>query len=176
MRHLILLRHAKTERQSDSGEDQDRRIDPRGREDSALIGAWLAAQHPQPELALISDAMRTHETWEIVGPYLPGCRAEFLDTLYLASAMKIFKTIRAVPDSVVSLLVLGHNPGLHELAWNLAGEANAAERAALAENLPTCGAVVLEYPVSTWSKVSLQKGRLRAFVTPKQLKASSDAT
>lgn len=174
MRHLILLRHAKTERQSDSGEDHDRRIDARGRGDSALIGAWLAAQHPQPELALISDATRTHETWEIVGSHLSGCGAEFLDTLYLASAMKIFKTIRRAPNSVVSLLVLGHNPGLHELAWNLAGEANATERAALAENLPTCGAVVLEYPVSTWGEVALHKGRMCAFVTPKQLQASSD--
>lgn len=175
MRHLILLRHAKTERDSTSGEDFDRRLDERGQLDSALIGAWLAAQPGVPELALVSSAVRARETWEIVAPHLPGCRAEFQDELYLSNPMQIFKAIRNVPDSVASLLVLGHNPGLHELAWNLIGEAPAADRAALSQNLPTCGTVVFDCPISAWPKLALQASTLRDFVTPKHLKADSSA-
>jgi len=175
MRHLILLRHAKTERDSASGEDYDRRLDERGELDSALIGAWLAAQRVKPELALVSSAVRARETWEIVAPHLPGCRAEFQDALYLANPLQIFKAIRSVPDSAASLLVLGHNPGLHELAWNLIGEAPDAAQAALAQNLPTSGAVTFDCPISAWPQLALQANKLRDFMTPKQLKADSDA-
>jgi len=175
MRHLILLRHAKTERDSTSGEDCDRHLDERGQLDSALIGAWLGAQRTMPELALVSSAVRTRETWEIIAPHLPGCRAEFQDALYLANPLQIFKAIRRIPDSVTSLLVLGHNPGLHELAWNLIGEAPAAAQAALAQNLPTCGAITFDCPISAWPQLALQANTLRDFMTPKQLKADNDA-
>ncbi len=175
MRHLILLRHAKTERDSASGEDYDRRLDERGQLDSALTGAWLSSQPVTPELALVSAAVRARETWDIIAPHLPGCRAEFQDALYLSNPLQIFKAIRRAPDSITTLLVLGHNPGLHELAWNLIGEAPAAEHTALAQNLPTCGAVVFDCPVSAWSNLGLQTNTLREFMTPKQLKADSDA-
>jgi len=175
MRHLILLRHAKTERDSESGEDYDRRLDERGRLDSELVGAWLAAQKTVPELALVSSAVRARETWEIVAPHVPSCRAEFQDALYLANPLQIFKAIRRVPDSVTSVLVLGHNPGLHELAWNLTGKAPAAEQAALAQNLPTCATVTFDCPASAWANLGLQSNTLRDFMTPKQLKADSAA-
>jgi len=175
MRHLILLRHAKTERDSTSGEDFDRRLDERGRMDSALVGAWLASRPTAPELALVSSAVRARETWDIIAPHLPGIRVEFHDGLYLSNPLQIFKTIRSAPDSAASLLVLGHNPGLHELAWNLADEANTADRAALAQNLPTCGALVFACPISAWSNLGLQTNTLEEFMTPKQLKADSNA-
>jgi len=175
MRHLILLRHAKTERDSTSGEDYDRRLDERGQMDSELIGTWLSRQPVKPTLALVSSAVRARETWDIVAPCLPGCRAEFQDALYLANPLQIFKAIRNVPDSITSLLVLGHNPGLHELAWNLIGQAPPAEHAALAQNLPTCGTLMFDCPMSAWSQLGLQANTLREFVTPKQLKADSDA-
>ena len=174
MRHLILLRHAKTERDSESGEDYDRRLDERGQLDSALIGAWLAARQV-PELALVSSAVRARETWDLLAPHLPRCRVEFQDGLYLANPLQIFKAIRRAPDSVTSLLVLGHNPGLHELAWNLIGEAPASERDTLARNLPTCGTAMFDCPIPTWSKLALQANTLREFMTPKQLKADSNA-
>lgn len=174
MHHLTLLRHAKTERDSESGEDYDRRLDERGRLDSALLGAWLAARQV-PNLALVSSAVRARETWEILAPHLPVCRVEFQDALYLASPMDIFKAIRRAPDSVTSLLVLGHNPGLHELAWNLIGEAPAPERDMLAQNLPTCGTVIFDCAISAWSKLALQANTLQEFMTPKQLKADSNA-
>lgn len=175
MRHLILLRHAKTERDSASGEDYDRRLDERGQLDSALIAGWLSARPVAPELALVSSAVRARETWEIVAPHLPGCRAEFQDTLYLASALHTFKAIRRTPASITSLLVLGHNPGLHELAWNLTGEGSVAARTALAHNLPTCGALLFDCPISAWPDLALQANTLREFMTPKQLKADSEA-
>lgn len=175
MRHLILLRHAKTERHATSGEDYDRRLDERGRLDSALIGAWISAQPVTPELALVSSAVRARETWDIIAQHLPGCRADFQDALYLSNPLQIFKAIRHAPNPITTLLVLGHNPGLHELAWNLIGEAPTAEHTALAQNLPTCGTVVFDCPISAWSSLGLQTNTLREFIIPKQLKTDSDA-
>ena len=64
MRRLMLLRHAKTETDAPSGQDQDRRLDNRGRSDAAEIGGWIAAHPPVPDLVLVSPAVRAHQTWE----------------------------------------------------------------------------------------------------------------
>jgi phosphohistidine phosphatase len=171
MRHLILVRHAKTEKDAESGRDQDRRLDKRGLADAGTIGAWLRENVTTPDLALVSTAARTRQTWDILAPYLPGCKSRFEDDLYLASAADIFRIIRKAPADVQTLLVLGHNPGLHELAWTLTGKAGTRDRDALAENLPTAGTVCLDFPINDWTRLSLHSGILSHFITPKHLKS-----
>lgn len=170
MRHLILMRHAKTEKDSESGEDRDRRLDKRGRDDAAMIGTWLSENGALPDLALVSTAVRTRQTWDIMATHLPRCETNFLDELYLASALEIFRIVRKTPAKVPTLLIIGHNPGLHEIAWTLIGKASARDRHALAENLPTAAAVTIKFSVADWKGLSPQGGVLSKFVTPKHLK------
>ena len=65
MRRLMLLRHAKTENDAPSGQDQDRRLDDRGRLDAAAVGGWIGRHPPLPDTVLVSTAVRTLQTWEI---------------------------------------------------------------------------------------------------------------
>jgi len=174
MRRLVLVRHAKTEKDSDSGKDQDRRLDQRGLSDSALIATWLSDNHISPDLVLVSTATRTKQTWDVLKEALPKNEVTFLDDLYLASALEIFRIIRATPARIKSLLIVGHNPGLHEVAWTLMGKAAAADRNALTVNFPTAAIAVIDFPTSDWKKLMPQEGTLSFFVTPRHLKQDSE--
>src|SRR5438105_5214253 len=72
MRRLMLLRHAKTEHDAPSGQDQDRRLDDRGRLDAAAIGTWIGRHPPLPDQVLVSTAVRARQTWEIAGQAMTG--------------------------------------------------------------------------------------------------------
>jgi phosphohistidine phosphatase len=180
MRRLMLLRHAKTEHDAPSGRDQDRRLDERGRRDAAEIGGWMGRHPPFPELALVSPAIRAHETWEIAWQAMqdqaPEPRVEILAELYGADPSQLLQIVR---DASVAdprrLMLVGHNPGMHEMALALAGSSgNAAGRKALADNLPTSGLVVFDFAVDDWADVAFRRGQLVLFVSPKLLKQTSD--
>jgi phosphohistidine phosphatase len=142
MRRLMLLRHAKTENDAPSGRDQDRRLDDRGRKDAAEIGGWIARHPPVPDSVLVSPAIRAHQTWEIAWAAMkdlaPPARVELLPELYGADPSQLLQTIRAASATDAQrLMVVGHNPGMHELALALAGSGDDAGRRALSDNLPT---------------------------------------
>jgi phosphohistidine phosphatase len=71
------------------------------------------------------------------------------------------------------LMLVGHNPGMHELAIVLTGSGDPAGRSALAENLPTAGLVILDFDIDDWTDIALQRGRLELFVSPKLIKQTS---
>jgi phosphohistidine phosphatase len=178
MRRLMLLRHAKTENDAPSGRDQDRRLDDRGRLDAAEIGGWMARHPPFPDSVLVSPAVRSHQTWDIVRERMkdtvPSPRVEFVPELYGADPSTLLQVIHAAaPDDPRRLLLVGHNPGLHELAFALTGGGGAAARKALADNLPTSGLAMLDFDIDDWRDVSFRRGRLELFVSPKLLKAAS---
>ncbi|MBX9711215.1 MAG: histidine phosphatase family protein [Xanthobacteraceae bacterium] len=169
MRRLILLRHAKTEKDSPSGKDRDRRLDERGEADAPQIGAWLAANGYLADIALVSTAARTQQTWDHIALYMPHCRVKYLDDLYLATAEQLLQIIHgAQRDDPGALMVIGHNPGLHELAWNLTGKSNAADRRALGENLPTAAAAIIDFQ-TPWQDIAFRGGTLKVFMSPKRL-------
>jgi phosphohistidine phosphatase len=175
MRRLILLRHAKTEKDAASGKDRDRRLDERGKADAPEIGAWLAANDYLPDIALVSTAARTQQTWDHVSLYMPHCKVKYLDDLYLATTEHVLEIIHgAQRDDPAALMVVAHNPGLHELAWNLTGKSNAADRRALGENLPTAAVAVLDFQTG-WPDVAFRGGTLKVFMSPKRLREESDA-
>jgi phosphohistidine phosphatase len=179
MRRLMLLRHAKTENDAPSGRDQDRRLDDRGRTDAAEIGGWIAQHPPFPELVLVSPAVRAHQTWEIAWNLMkdavPQPRVEFLPELYGADPSQLLQTIHAASASDPQrLMVVGHNPGIQELALALAGSGDAAGRKALADNLPTSGLVIFDFAVDHWGDAGFRRGELVLFVSPKTLKEISD--
>jgi phosphohistidine phosphatase len=179
MRRLMLLRHAKTENDAPSGRDQDRRLDGRGRKDAAEIGGWIGRHPPFPELVLVSPAIRAHQTWETAWEAMKGLvpepRVELLPELYGAGASHLLQVVRtASTRDPQRLMLVGHNPGMHELALALAGSGDAAGRQALAGNLPTSGLAVLDFAVNDWADVAFRRGRLVLFVSPKMLKQTSN--
>ncbi len=119
MHRLILLRHGKAESVSATGGDFDRGLTDRGRRDCALIGRVLAEAGSIPDVALVSAARRAQETWEEVSRAFPAARRETLRALYLAAPEQIAEAVSAV-DQGLNVIVVGHNPGLHEFAIALA--------------------------------------------------------
>jgi phosphohistidine phosphatase len=175
MRRLMLLRHAKTETDAPSGRDRDRRLDARGRTDAAEIGSWIGRHPPYPDLVLVSPAIRAHQTWKIAWEAMkkraPQPRVEILPELYGADPSQLLKTIRAASSAdPKALMLVGHNPGLHELALALTGSGDAAPRKALTDNLPTSGLAMLDFAGDDWDDVAFRRGRLVLFVSPKLLK------
>ena len=183
MRRLLLLRHAKTEHDAPSGQDQDRRLDDRGRLDAAAIGGWIVRHLSVPDLVLVSTAVRAQQTWEIVRQAMQDAaradaappKVESLDELYAADPAQILQIIRmAETTSPRQLMVIGHNPGMHELALALAGSGDAAAKKALEDNLPTTGLAVLDFAIEDWNEVAFRRGTLVRFTSPKLLKQNSD--
>jgi phosphohistidine phosphatase len=178
MRRLMLLRHAKTENDAPSGRDQDRRLDDRGRIDAAEIGGWIARHPPFPDSVLVSPAIRAHQTWEIAWQAMkdavPQPRVELVPELYGADPSQLLQIIHAASTAdPPRLMVVAHNPGMHELALVLAGGGDAAGRKALADNLPTSGLAVFDFAVDDWDQVAFRRGELVLFVSPKTLKQTS---
>jgi phosphohistidine phosphatase len=178
MRRLMLLRHAKTENHAPSGRDQDRRLDDRGRRDAAEIGGWIGRHPPFPGLVLVSPAIRAHQTWQIAWEAMKGLvpppQVELLPELYGADPGQLLHSIRSVSAADPKrLLLVAHNPGMHELALALAGSGDAAARKALADNLPTSGLAVFDFAVDDWADVAFRRGKLVLFVSPKMLKQAS---
>jgi phosphohistidine phosphatase len=184
MRRLMLLRHAKTEHAAPSGQDQDRRLDDRGRLDAAAIGTWIGRHPPLPDHVLVSTAVRARQTWEVAGqaikdllrePPASKWQVEFLADIYGAEPAQLLKIIRmAEVTNPGRLMLVGHNPGMHELALMLTGGGDAAAKKAIADNLPTAGLAILDFAIDDWSEVAFRGGKLVCFTSPKLLKQASD--
>ncbi len=143
MRRLILMRHAKAERLSDSGQDHDRPLCPRGVADAQLMAHELAARGLRPDLVLVSDAARTRETWAAMATIFAEVPARFDAGLYNAGAERLRAAVDAAEDEADTLLLIAHNPGIQLLAHDFLVEA-AASAAVMArvESFPTGTAAV----------------------------------
>ena len=126
MDRLILLRHGEAERDAASRDDFDRRLTERGSRESARVGETLAEMGLVPDLALVSSAARTRETWAAVQDSFPEARMRIEDALYLADDRIIRRVADAVGGPERTVMVVGHNPGLQELAVRLLAEGSAA--------------------------------------------------
>lgn len=170
MRRLILFRHAKTERSQPGERDIARTLMDRGCKDAARIGAYMATHALVPERVLVSPAVRTQETWKCAsGAFRPAPGAATVERLYDATAHTIFAIVKDVPANAHSVLVVGHNPGLHELAQMLIASGDIEAREQLAEKLPTSGLAIIDFAVDAWTQLHPRSGRLERFVTPKSL-------
>jgi phosphohistidine phosphatase len=125
MDRLILFRHGKAEPESASGDDFDRRLAPRGLKDSARMGATLADLGLNPDLVLVSPAARTRETWAAAESAFPGAAVSFDDDLYHADSGAIRHAAERAGKKAGTVMVVGHNPGLQELAVRLLQEGSA---------------------------------------------------
>jgi len=146
MRRLFLVRHAKA-KSSVGRDDYARKLTKRGRADAPLIGAYMAHHGLVPDLALVSPATRAEETWALVAKVLPKApRIVKEEGIYNAGRDKLMGIIRKARDAHV-LLVVGHNPGLHELAVALLTDASAshADIETVSDRFPTATAAIYEF-------------------------------
>ena len=172
MRTLYLLRHGKAEPGAPGGRDYDRGLAPRGLRDSTRMGAHLAECCDPPRWFLCSPARRAAQTLDCVRESLPlGDDGEFQQNLYLASAEQIFERVCEVEETVDSLLVVGHNPGLEQLAASLGRPPKGDPQAWLPPNFPTAALAMLCFDVDRWFDLAPRCGEI-VFTTPKQLAAT----
>ena len=174
MRQLLLLRHAKSSWDDPALSDHARPLNARGRRAAAAIATAMRELGLSPDIVLVSSARRTLQTLEALTPFEDAALVEPMDALYLAPWRNILAAIQEVPETARSLLVIGHNPGLHDLALSLAGprasQGGPNERA-LAEGFPT--AALAEFVVAgSWWDLRDGGGRLVRFLTPRMLEAA----
>ena len=167
---LSLLRHAKSSWADARLKDLDRPLSDRGEKAAPRMGAYMAKLRIAPDLILCSPAERARQTLDLVLPFLKG-KPEVLyeEALYLASPATMLKRLHKLPARVRHAMIVGHDPGMHTLALELAGTGAEAEMQALAEKFPTAGLAVIEFGVPNWPKVKPGGGRLAFFIAPKRL-------
>lgn len=175
MRRLMLLRHGKSDRPAGIG-DHQRPLARRGSADSAAMGRYMAASGLVPDLVVVSTARRAEQTWELARPAFAQAVARRADRrVYEASAATLLEVIGDAGPDVGALLLVGHNPGFHELAIRLAGRGSATDLARLHLGYPTAGLVVVDFDAGSWRELPEGEGRLERFVIPGSLgKAAKD--
>jgi phosphohistidine phosphatase len=164
---LYLLRHAKSSWADPTLSDPARPLSPRGRRDAKRIGKHLRRLGDEPELILCSTAARTRETLQAVQSAVGTSTILVEDELYAASSNELLARLRLVPDTVASVMLIGHNPGLQQLALLLASSGDERER--LGEKFPTAALATLAIATS-WSRLAPAAATLTAYVVPKQLR------
>ncbi len=146
MKRLILMRHAKTEPWTEGVDDHARALTPIGHDAATAMAATLAAEGWRPDLAIVSSARRTRETWTHLSAVFGDCSHTVEESLYLAGERGISEII-AEQDGHGTLMIIGHNPGLHDLGLHILREAGSVDHQAakrLASKLPTGAAMMFE--------------------------------
>jgi phosphohistidine phosphatase len=170
MRRLIVFRHAKAVAH-DEAADHERALTARGRRDAAAMGGYLASEGLRPDLALVSTSLRTRETWEEAAPALGPVELRLDRTLYLAPPNLLLTLVQALPDAVLSAMIIGHNPGLEELASLLTGFGDRYALARMRDKFPTSAVAVLDLPSEHWASAGPGAARLDRFVVPADAEA-----
>jgi phosphohistidine phosphatase len=167
VKDLVLFRHAKAMPPMPGQADHDRPLAARGRADAAAMARWMAEAGWRPDLVLCSDAARTRETLEILRTAIPIGRTAIETGLYLASTQDLRARIRRIDPAAQAAMIIGHNPGLEELARGLAGGALAD--AADEERFPTAAAAWFRGAAEGWHGWLASSPARIAFMTPARL-------
>jgi phosphohistidine phosphatase len=167
-RQLLLMRHAKSSWDDPRLSDHARPLNPRGRAAAAAMRGMMQAVGLAPDIVLVSSARRTLQTLEALEPWDDTPLVEPMDALYLADPAQLLQLLHGVAETARSVLVLGHNPGLHDLALLLAGSGDEAVRHRLGEGFPSGALAEFSVPGS-WAALGEGGGRLVRFVTPRDL-------
>lgn len=163
MRTLVLMRHAKSA-YPDGVADHDRPLAARGEREAALAGEWLRANAPAIDGVLCSSAVRTRQT---LARTMVDASASYLDALYGAAPGMMISQINGADDGIATLLVVGHEPTVSQVALGLAGPASDRHATArIAEKFPTSGIAVLRVP-GGWADLELGGAELVTFHVPR---------
>jgi phosphohistidine phosphatase len=174
MRRLILLRHAKSDRPPGTP-DMARPLNERGAAAARLMGAYMAHHGLVPDHVLCSPARRTRDTFTAAASQWPAAvKVSFDERLYVAPPQAILSVICAQAAEARSLMVIGHNPGLHEAAELLIAAGDVPLRERLREKFPTAALAVIDFVADAWSAIHDHSGRLDRYVTPRSIAAATN--
>ena len=174
MRRLFLIRHAKAQ-PSIGSSDYERTLTDRGRKDARRVAAALAGRRVLPDVLVHSGAARAKETAEILaGAWPRGVELHEDPALYDASELMLFARARALSNVHARVGLVGHNPGLGELAVALTGSGAQPELRHLAAKYPTGAVAVLDFSVPRWEDVERNGAMLALYLTPAELEADAD--
>ena len=173
MHQLLLLRHAKSSWDTAATPDRDRPLNARGRRAAASMRRAMRDLGLAPNLILVSTARRTLETMTALEPWDDTPLVEPTDDLYLANDARLLIALRAVAETVRSVLLIGHNPGMHELAVALTDPRISGDGLVhrVREGFPT-GALAEFSVTCPWSRLNARSLRLTRFLTPRMLDAA----
>jgi len=158
MKRVILLRHAKAN-PSVGESDRERQLNERGITAARIAGKALLDRGWLPNLALVSDAVRTRQTFDAAFPILPaGLKVEVTPALYGANDERMLALIRAASAEADTLLIVGHNPGIGELARRLATHGPKEARERLSLRFPTAGIAVIGFKTELWPEIDRDGG------------------
>jgi phosphohistidine phosphatase len=168
MKILTLLRHAKSGWDDPVTRDFDRPLNPRGRRAARTVGAEMKAQDLAFDLVLASPARRVTETLAEVAAAFGPLPHGLEERLYLAAVPTLLEIIRDTPDEVERLLLVGHNPGLEQIALLLSGRGGRF-RPEVEIKYPTGTLVEIELPVEHWADVRDGAGNMARLIRPRDL-------
>ncbi|MFV0359714.1 SixA phosphatase family protein [Tropicimonas sp.] len=166
MKHLILLRHAKSSWQNPDIDDFDRSLNKRGKRGARALGAWVQQSEWVPDQVLCSSARRTRETWEEMG--LEGA-PDLRDELYNADTAALLDALRKARGDTV--LLIGHNPGIARLAHLLVAARPDHPRF---DDFPTGSLLVADFDIDSFAALQPETGVVRDFLTPHDLTDGGD--
>lgn len=167
MHQLLLMRHGKAERARADLSDHDRALSRAGRDAALRLRDRLLRLGVEPDVVLVSSARRTRETLDCISFWDEQPNVELLDTLYMAPAARLLDLIRDLRETMRSVLVLGHNPGVHELALALDAGAPAGSEPhrQLADGFPP--ARLADFVILTpWRDLRASSARLQRVIDP----------
>ncbi|QPM90759.1 SixA phosphatase family protein [Pseudooceanicola algae] len=169
MPRLILMRHAKSSWGDPTLDDHDRVLNPRGRRAAKALGLWLRDRGYLPDVALVSSAARTQETFDRLG-LGPSVVHRCLPQLYHAGPARLMQGLRS--GSGATLLLVAHNPGIAEFAERILTDAPAHPRFA---DYPTGATLVADFPAPDWASVDFGGAIPVDFIVPRDLTDESSA-
>ena len=172
MKTLYLLRHFKSSWKDSSLEDFDRPLAKRGRRAAEAMAGYVARNGIGPAQILCSPSQRTRETLERMQESFGGAvPTRFEKGIYLADASTLLSRLRRLGD-IASVMIIGHNPGMEDLALALIGSGEETARTRLASKFPTGALAVLSAEVEAWRELNAGCARLETFVCPRDLESN----
>ena len=170
MRRLYLLRHAKSSWEDPGLDDFERPLAPRGIKACESMKPHIRDARIEPGLILCSPAVRARETYvRVAGAFPCDTEVRFEIGLYAASSHVLLSRLRQVDRAVPSIMMIGHNPGIEQLALELTGDTETTPVARMRKKYPTLALACIEISSQTWAAAGPECARLSSFVVPRDL-------
>ena len=160
---LILVRHAKSSWKDTTLNDIQRPLNKRGNKDAPKMGEYMDKHNIQPEVIFSSPGLRALTTARLISVKIGIKPSDIIvdDNIYTFNSEDLLNVIKTLKNKYEKVMIVAHNPAITDLVNYLAGSK--------IDNIPTCGVVVLKFPIDSWKKVSKNKARIDSFDYPKKL-------
>ncbi|WP_135077276.1 histidine phosphatase family protein [Terasakiella sp. SH-1] len=170
MKQLLLLRHAKSSWSDPALVDFDRPLNHRGRKAAQDMAVFLSQERPLPDTILCSTAQRTRQTlMALLDIYCHPIQIEMRRDLYHAEDQVILNMIQGVKHDPEVLMMIGHNPGLEDVAHLLCHQGDAEALREMCLKFPTAACAHIRFDVEQWRDITAQSGQLKSFIKPRDL-------